>query len=66
LSPFGDQAFTGALQRRQGRFELADSGTIFLDEIGELPAEMQIAPLPTAIWRPPLLQEHFAPTSSTG
>jgi formate hydrogenlyase transcriptional activator len=32
-------AFTGALQRRQGRFELADSGTIFLDEIGELPAE---------------------------
>jgi formate hydrogenlyase transcriptional activator len=36
-------AFTGALQRRQGRFELADSGTIFLDEIGELPAETQIA-----------------------
>jgi formate hydrogenlyase transcriptional activator len=36
-------AFTGALQRRQGRFELANSGTIFLDEIGELPAEMQIA-----------------------
>jgi len=36
-------AFTGALQRRQGRFELAHSGTIFLDEIGELPAEMQIA-----------------------
>jgi len=30
-------AFTGALQRRQGRFELANSGTIFLDEIGELP-----------------------------
>ena len=85
-------AFTGALQRRQGRFELAHSGTIFLDEIGELPAETQIAllrvlqerqfervgvtasfppmfessPLPTVIWRPPLLQEHFAPTSSTG
>ncbi len=36
-------AFTGALQRRQGRFELADSGTIFLDEIGELPSETQIA-----------------------
>jgi transcriptional regulator with GAF, ATPase, and Fis domain len=35
-------AFTGALQRRQGRFELADGGTIFLDEIGELPAETQI------------------------
>jgi DNA-binding NtrC family response regulator len=32
-----------ALQRRQGRFELANSGTIFLDEIGELPAETQIA-----------------------
>src|ERR1700687_3692732 len=36
-------AFTGALQRRQGRFELAHSGTIFLDEIGELPPETQIA-----------------------
>jgi formate hydrogenlyase transcriptional activator len=36
-------AFTGALQRRQGRFELAHSGTIFLDEIGELPAETQLA-----------------------
>jgi transcriptional regulator with GAF, ATPase, and Fis domain len=36
-------AFTGALQRRQGRFELANSGTIFLDEIGELPAETQLA-----------------------
>ncbi len=36
-------AFTGALQRRQGRFELAHSGTIFLDEIGELPWETQIA-----------------------
>lgn len=36
-------AFTGALQRRQGRFELAHSGTIFLDEIGELPGEAQIA-----------------------
>jgi len=36
-------AFTGALQRRQGRFELAHSGTIFLDEVGELPAETQVA-----------------------
>jgi formate hydrogenlyase transcriptional activator len=36
-------AFTGALQRRVGRFELAGGGTIFLDEIGELPAETQIA-----------------------
>ena len=35
-------AFTGALQRRQGRFELAHCGTIFLDEIGDLPAETQI------------------------
>jgi formate hydrogenlyase transcriptional activator len=36
-------AFTGALQRRLGRFESADGGTIFLDEIGELPQETQIA-----------------------
>jgi formate hydrogenlyase transcriptional activator len=36
-------AFTGAIQKRLGRFELADGGTIFLDEIGELPAETQIA-----------------------
>jgi transcriptional regulator with PAS, ATPase and Fis domain len=36
-------AFTGAQQRRLGRFELAEGGTIFLDEIGELPAENQIA-----------------------
>jgi PAS domain S-box-containing protein len=35
-------AFTGAIQRRQGRFELAHSGTIFLDEVGDLPAETQI------------------------
>jgi PAS domain S-box-containing protein len=35
-------AFTGAMQRRQGRFELAHSGTIFLDEVGDLPAETQI------------------------
>jgi PAS domain S-box-containing protein len=36
-------AFTGAVQRRQGRFEMAHSGTIFLDEVGDLPAETQIA-----------------------
>src|SRR5262245_57591426 len=36
-------AFTGAVQRRQGRFELADGGTIFLDEVGELPMDTQIA-----------------------
>jgi DNA-binding NtrC family response regulator len=36
-------SFTGALQQRVGRFELADGGTIFLDEIGELPAETQVA-----------------------
>lgn len=34
-------AFTGALERKIGRFELADGGTIFLDEIGELPVELQ-------------------------
>ena len=34
-------AFTGAVQRRIGKFELADSSTIFLDEIGELPMELQ-------------------------
>jgi PAS domain S-box-containing protein len=36
-------AFTGALQQRIGRFELAEGGTIFLDEIGELPPETQVA-----------------------
>ena len=36
-------AFTGAVQRRVGRFELAEGGTIFLDEIGELPLETQVA-----------------------
>ena len=44
-------AFTGATQQRLGRFELASGGTIFLDEIGELPAETQIALLR-------VLQEH--------
>jgi formate hydrogenlyase transcriptional activator len=36
-------AFTGAVQRRLGRFELAEGGTIFLDEVGDLPLETQIA-----------------------
>jgi formate hydrogenlyase transcriptional activator len=35
-------AFTGAVERRRGRFELAAGGTIFLDEIGELPAPVQV------------------------
>jgi PAS domain S-box-containing protein len=36
-------AFTGATQQRLGRFELAEGGTIFFDEVGELPAETQVA-----------------------
>jgi len=36
-------AFTGAIQRQLGRFELADGGTIFLDEVGELSADTQVA-----------------------
>jgi formate hydrogenlyase transcriptional activator len=36
-------AFTGATQRRHGRFEMADGGTLFLDEIGELPTDTQIS-----------------------
>src|SRR5882762_8255956 len=44
-------SFTGVLQRRLGRFELAHGGTIFLDEVGELPVETQIALLR-------VLQEH--------
>jgi len=35
-------AFTGAIARRPGRFELADRGTLFLDEAGDLPAEIQV------------------------
>jgi PAS domain S-box-containing protein len=36
-------AFTGAMQRRLGRFEMADGGTIFLDEVGELSSDTQVA-----------------------
>jgi DNA-binding NtrC family response regulator len=35
-------SFTGAIEKRIGKFELADKGTIFLDEIGEMPAELQV------------------------
>jgi transcriptional regulator with GAF, ATPase, and Fis domain len=44
-------AFTGALQRRTGRFELADKGTLFMDEVGDLPLDTQVKLLR-------VLQEH--------
>src|SRR5215831_19536657 len=53
-------AFTGALQQRIGRFETAHGGTIFLDEIGELTAEMQIALLRV------LQEKEFERSEATG
>ena len=51
-------AFTGALQNRAGRFELADGGSLFLDEVGELPLDTQVKLLRA-------LQEHeFEPVGS--
>jgi transcriptional regulator with GAF, ATPase, and Fis domain len=51
-------AFTGALQKRSGRFELADGGSIFLDEIGELPLDTQVKLLRV------LQEQEFEPVGS--